>query len=191
MFKTTTSILQANMSMVQQKLFPYLPPYVQSFLVSLKENYLGLKILSVIISLGLVILIVYQIILLRKRLHQPLEMLTESIDAPELPKKKITKQWEAILARLETEQESEYKMAVIEADKILDDLLEKIGYEGENMAERLKQITPAQMVHINEVWEAHKLRNRIVHEPDFHLTCPQARRAIEIYQKALEDLEMI
>ena len=113
------------------------------------------------------------------------------MSAPGLPKKKMVKRWESVLANLGREDENSYKLAVIEADKIFDDILKKIGYQGEDMGERLKQLTPAQTANLDEVWQAHKLRNQIVHEPDSKLTRAQAQRAVEIYQRALEDLEAV
>jgi hypothetical protein len=150
-----------------------------------------LKIISLIVSGLLFIAVIFLISRLRSQIRRSLEMVTESVAGPELPKKVVVKKWESVLEKLAKDDEDSYKLAVIEADKIFDDLLKKIGYLGEDMGERLKQLTPAQLSNLDEVWQAHKLRNQIVHEPDFHLTHSQARRAIEIYQRALEDLEVI
>ena len=150
-----------------------------------------LKIISLFISLLLVAIAIILIFQIRKQLKKSLEMISQSIDEPSFPKKAMVKKWETVLAKLETDDESSYKLAVIEADKIFDDLLKRIGYQGEDMGERLRQLTPAQTANLNEVWQAHKLRNQIVHQPDFHLTHSQAQRAVEIYQGALEDLEAL
>ncbi|PIV10498.1 MAG: hypothetical protein COS49_00240 [Candidatus Portnoybacteria bacterium CG03_land_8_20_14_0_80_41_10] len=150
-----------------------------------------LKIISLIISALLLAAVILLIIRLRKQLKKSFELIAESISAPGLPKKKMVKRWESVLANLGREDENSYKLAVIEADKIFDDILKKIGYQGEDMGERLKQLTPAQTANLDEVWQAHKLRNQIVHEPDSKLTRAQAQRAVEIYQRALEDLEAV
>ena len=105
--------------------------------------------------------------------------------------KKTFKQWAKITKRLETGKEAECKLAVIEADKILDDSLKRLDYHGEDMGERLKQVKSDQLANIDELWQAHKVRNRIAHEPDFRLTQAQARRAIEIYQRAMQDLKAL
>ncbi|MFH1551853.1 MAG: hypothetical protein ABIC36_03180 [bacterium] len=151
-----------------------------------------IKIFSFIISLALLIAIIYLIIKLRKSIKATLEMALESTSiASNLPKKEMDKKWESILEKLETKDENAYKMAVIEADNMVDNMLKATGYQGEDMGERLKQITSAQLANINELWEAHKVRNRLAHETDFHLSHGQAKRAIEIYQRALENLEAI
>jgi len=59
------------------------------------------------------------------------------------------------------------------------------------MGGRLKQIDSEQLANIDEVWQAHKLRNRLVHETDFKLKEHEAKRVIEIYEKALQDLEAL
>ena len=42
--------------------------------------------------------------------------------------RKIVKVWNRITARLDTGLESEYKLAVIEADSMLDDILKRMGF---------------------------------------------------------------
>ena len=151
----------------------------------------SLKIISFIISSLLLIAVVFLIFQIRKQIKKSLEIIAESVAAPGLPKKALTKKWQSILDKLAKDDENGYKLAVIEADKVFDDLLKRIGYQGEDMGERLRQLTPAQTANLDEIWQAHKLRNQIVHEPDFKLTHSQAERAVEIFQRALEDLEAI
>jgi hypothetical protein len=171
------------------KIYDYLFAYFTS--VEWQRTILTLKIISLIISGLLFIAVVFLIFRIRANIKKSLEMMVESVAAPGLPKKAMVKKWESVLEKLEKGDENSYKLAVIEADKIFDDILKRIGYQGEDMGERLKQITSAQLSNIDEVWQAHKVRNQIVHNPDFHLTHTQAKRAVEIYQRALEDLEAI
>lgn len=84
---------------------------------------------------------------------------------------------------------SEWKLAVIEADKILDKILESKGYEGATMGDKLKQLVPADLPEIyDDVWEAHKIRNRIVHEPNFELSQGDVRTVVGIYTRAIKKL---
>ncbi|MEA2113689.1 MAG: hypothetical protein U9P63_03500 [Patescibacteria group bacterium] len=156
-----------------------------------EETLFILKTISIILSILLIFVILFLIFQLRKEIKKSLELVTESAVSAALSKKTTSKEWESVLEKIEKEDTDSCKMAVIEADKILDDLLKRNGYAGEDMGERLKQITSAQLFNLDEVWQAHRVRNRIVHESDFKLTHPQAKRAVEIYQKALEDLEGI
>jgi len=150
-----------------------------------------LKIISVIFSIFLLFFIFFILFKIRKNIKKGLLAITESITDSDLPKKELDKKWNSVMDKLEKNNESDYKLALIEADNIFNDLLKQIGYQGEDMGERLKQITEAQLANIDELWQAHKTRNRIAHEPGFKLTYSQAKRAIEIYQRATQDLESL
>jgi hypothetical protein len=102
--------------------------------------------------------------------------------------RKILKQWTKTKGRLETGLESEYKLAVIESDSTLDEVLKKMGYLGDTIGERLEKINVAVLPSVEEVRNAHKIRNNIVHDPDFRLNLDEAKKSIVIYEKALADL---
>lgn len=171
------------------KIYDYLSVYLTS--PDWQGSLSFLKIISLVISSLLFIAVVFLIFQIRTNIKKSLEIMTESVTGPDLPKKVIVKKWQSVLEKLAKDDENSYKLAVIEADKIFDDLLKKIGYQGEDMGERLRQLTPAQVANLDEVWQAHKLRNQIVHQPDSKINHSQAQRAVEIYQRALEDLETI
>ena len=103
--------------------------------------------------------------------------------------RKVVKAWAKITARLETGLESEYKLAVIEADSMLNDILKRMGFGGETLGERLEKLTAATLPNLEQIWEAHKIRNNIVHDPDYRLTLDEARRVLGIYEQALRDLQ--
>ena len=105
--------------------------------------------------------------------------------------KRVTARWKKISKRLEGATESEYKLAVIEADDMLDASLKRMGYAGQTLAERLQRLTSATLPNIEEVYEAHKTRNSIVHNPDFRLSSDDAKKTIEIYEQAFRDLQIL
>jgi len=150
-----------------------------------------LKIISFIISLFLFTILIILLFKMRARIRSSLDIVSESIGAPVLPKMKTTKKWEKLLKQVETGDENAYKLAVIEADKTFDDMLKKIGYQGKDMGERMKQIKPGQMANIDELWQAHRTRNNIVHDPDFKITRSQAEKAVKTYEKILKELQVL
>jgi hypothetical protein len=100
--------------------------------------------------------------------------------------------WDAIKARMDSDNYSDWKMAVIEADSIIDEILKTIGYGGEGLGERLKAVEPSDFDNLQNVWEAHKVRNRIAHEGDkFEMTKEEAKITLEKYEKALKELKYI
>lgn len=106
-------------------------------------------------------------------------------------KGKIIKRWEEVAAKSKSHIESDWKFAVVEADKFMDDLIKQIGFKGRDMGERLKQINPSQISNINEIWQAHKIRNNLVHDPDFKITYSDVEFVVKTYEKTLKELELI
>ena len=92
---------------------------------------------------------------------------------------------------LETANEEEYKLAVIEADGILNDILLRMGFRGETLGDRLKTLTTAIIPNLLEVERAHQTRNNVVHDPDFRLTLEEAQKTIAIYEAVFSNLDLI
>ena len=152
---------------------------------------LTLKILSATFSVIFVFSIFYFIkktSWLRVRYTQDL---TEFFTFKPYEIKKFEKIWAKIAGRLERPSESEYKLAIIEADGLLNEILERMGYQGATLGEKLKKIPADILPGAQDISEAHKIRNNIVHDPDYKITLDQTKKAITIYGKALQDLEAL
>ena len=76
----------------------------------------------------------------------------------------------------------------MEADKLLDYVLQGRGYRGDTMAERMRSAN-RQFSRRNEVWAAHKLRNALAHEVGFDLVPSQVKQSIKAYERAIKDLD--
>lgn len=107
--------------------------------------------------------------------------------------RKIVRQWQKIKSKLDTGLESEYKLAVLKADAMLDLVLARMGFGGKTktLGERLVKLTAASLPNIEEVKQAHKVRNNIVHDPAYRLSLDEAKKVIEAYGKALTDLQAL
>jgi len=105
--------------------------------------------------------------------------------------KRITKLWNKILKRLDTGMESEYKLALIEADDMLDSSLKRMGYTGQTLEEKLGKLTSATIANIDDIYQAHEIRNTIVHNPDYRLSLDEARSTLDIYEKAFNSLQLL
>jgi hypothetical protein len=150
---------------------------------------LSLKIIFIIIFLSFLAVILYS---LRKSSWLRYRFLQDLIEISRFrpyEAEKLSKTWAKVQKRLEIGSESEYKLAVIEADSLLNEVLERMGYRGGALGERLQKVTADALPNVEEVWEAHKIRNNIVHDPDYRLSLDEAKRALEIYEKALTDLQ--
>ncbi len=112
------------------------------------------------------------------------------IKEPEETRK--NEKWESVLSHANSMSPSDWRLAIIEADTILDEMLKKMGYQGENLGERLKSVEPADFNTLDSAWEAHKVRNRIAHEgSDFKLTREDANKVIGMYEQVFREFEYI
>ncbi len=98
--------------------------------------------------------------------------------------------WLAVEQSLVRDNESSYHMAVLNGDKLVDSALRDRGFSGQTMGERLKTANDT-WSRRNDIWQAHKLRNKIAHEPDVRVTYDQARVALRSFKQALKDLGAI
>ena len=101
---------------------------------------------------------------------------------------KFKEGWEGVLSHINSPGESDWKLAIIEADKLADNLLIQKGYKGDSMAERLAGVEKGELRSIDLLWEAHKVRNRIAHKTGFKLSHSEATRALSYYKESLEEL---
>ncbi len=105
----------------------------------------------------------------------------------DLDKKDIKSRWKEIEAMLEGPGEMDYKIAVMEADKLLDYVLKSMSMSGKDMGERIR-FASFKFGRLRKVWWAHVLRNQLVHETTFTLDRGTAKRALKTFKTALEEL---
>lgn len=80
-----------------------------------------------------------------------------------------------------------WPLAVIDADKLLDDALRRCRYKGKTMGERL--VSAQRDIKDNDaVWYGHKLRNQLVHEDKTKLREREVKDALLGIRSALKDL---
>lgn len=97
--------------------------------------------------------------------------------------------WQEVLASLNSKEPTVWRHAIMEADKILEEIVARLPVAGNTLGERLKNVEPGDFLTINEAWEAHKVRNRIAHEPGFQLSEREAKLAVERYRKVFEEFD--
>jgi hypothetical protein len=102
-----------------------------------------------------------------------------------LNRKDYQKRWSKINKTFGMSEEG-MRLAIIDADKLLDKAMKQSGVRGDSMGERLKNAKNIISGYQN-VWDAHKLRNRLVHE-EVSLKKSQATRALGAFKKALKSM---
>lgn len=108
-------------------------------------------------------------------------VLIANFSKPRLNKNYFTKHWEQL------QRESNLETALIKADSLLDEALKHARIKGDTMGERLNS-GAGFLRDINGTWTAHKLRNRVVHEPDAKVSKAEVEQALKQLKKALKDI---
>ncbi len=101
------------------------------------------------------------------------------------------RRWNKIQSLLASYNQNDWKQAIIEADIILDEMLDKMGYDGTSIGEKLKQIEQSDFLTLNYAWDAHKIRNRIAHGGSLVLSKDEAERVIGLYEKVFREFYYI
>ena len=122
--------------------------------------------------------------------HHKIRNQYKPLPVEEVEAKGLMVQWQVVLDHVDSENPAEWKLAILEADNMLDEILEDQGYFGETVAEKLKAMTPSRIVSYDDVWDAHKVRNQIAHGGaiDMELTKKTARDTVTKFGNAFKDL---
>lgn len=99
-------------------------------------------------------------------------------------KKKVDQKFNEINQLLAIDNESAFRTAVIEADKLLDFVLKARGVRGTTLGERLKN-SESLIRDLNNIWFAHKVRNRLVHDLDSKIKRNETTQVIKIFKKSI------
>ncbi len=99
--------------------------------------------------------------------------------------------WRKVREKASVGSPESLRLAVIEADTIVDGVLKEIGISGEHMADRLAKVNPDTLKSLERVWRAHRLRNDLAHTPGFSLSAEDAREAIEDYEAFLKEIGVL
>ena len=157
-------------------------PQVEGWLLILKISFIAF-------SLGLIVFMIFLLVKSSWLKFLILYDTAEFMSFRPYGVKRLEKRWGKITVRLDTGLESEYKIAIIEADSMMDDTLKRMGYGGESLGERLEKLTPATLPNIENIRQVHQIRNNIIHDPDYKLSLDDAKNLLEVYERAFRELQ--
>jgi len=164
-----------------------------SYLISpeLQEKLLVVKIIFIFISLALLVMIFIFSLRTQYFKFRFLEDWVEFFTFQAYGKGKIAKIWRRIRKRVKGVRETEYKLAIIEADDLLDDILGKMGFPGKTLKEKLEKVTPSIISNLEQLKEVRKIRDEVLHNPDFKISQEETEKALNIYERTLQDLQAL
>ncbi|KKQ87873.1 MAG: hypothetical protein UT09_C0009G0027 [Parcubacteria group bacterium GW2011_GWF2_38_8] len=100
--------------------------------------------------------------------------------------------WIKVLNYLSSTNESDWKLAVIEADTMLEELMTQLGFKGENLGDKLKGADRENFRSLSSAWEVHIIRNKIAHEgASFNFSLREAKRVIALYEQIFREYGFI
>jgi len=91
--------------------------------------------------------------------------------------------WKQVLAHIGSDNPSDWRLAILEADIVLEETLDRAGYVGETLGDKLKNAENRPFNSLNAAWEAHKIRNAIAHQGQgFELNQREAARVVGLFE---------
>jgi len=149
-------------------------------------------VISLTLSLIFAAIVVYSVtrlFQLRQAEYKYFQAMAHSVAAQDLPKTRL--RWNHILDEANSENPQNHRLAILEADIMLGELLDELGYRGETLADRMRQVPKLNFNTIDLAWEAHRARNRIAHEAGFEMSPYEVRRIIGLYDKVFREFGFI
>ncbi len=150
-------------------------------------------VISVLFSLFLTAGTIYSVIrILQIRKHEENRFAAAAhpVAAHDIPKAQL--RWNRIKEEISSESEQSWRLAILEGDIMLNELLDLLAYRGETMADKMKQVERADWKTIDLAWEAHRMRNAIAHQGSMQrLSDREARRVIGLYEQVFKEFKFI
>jgi hypothetical protein len=102
------------------------------------------------------------------------------------------KRWDDVEYHIGTNNPNDWKLAIIEADIMLGEMLENIGYAGVTIGDKLKSASASSFTTLDQAWRAHRVRNEVAHGgADFVLTKKMAEDTIKQYKMVFKEFGVI
>lgn len=171
------------------------PELVHQFFSFLHEGFIGSLVMWLSLIAGILCSAFFAAIVVitfkYRQIFKP-KIRVPSVPIPQQKEKtSMAEPWSGVQKKIESAYPSDWNLAVINADSIFDEVLKDMGLQGTTLGDRLKQLDFSKLRSLNDVWEAHKTRNRIAHETDRAITHEEAKRAVSLFEKALRELEYL
>lgn len=146
-------------------------------------------VLAILVSLAALGVLVYATMRLFQIREEEKEQY-ETVSKHEEHERLESSRWQYIKERIASTNEDDWRAAIIEADIILDEILTRLGYQGDTVGEKLRAVNPSHFASLNNAWEAHRVRNEIAHQGSaYPLTDRLAYRTIANYEAVFREHE--
>lgn len=160
---------------------------------ALVEGWFAFSFISIAISIPFLAIIVYCLIRIRQIRHR--EVLAFRAAQRTVAHEDVSRtqlRWNRVEEQAGSSNPESWRLAILEADIMLSELLDMQGYKGETLADKMKQVDRAQFNSIDAAWDAHQVRNRIAHDGTAHeISAQDVRRVIGLYRRVFKEFRYI
>ncbi len=145
-----------------------------------------------IIAIILIASIIYswvRIFEINKKEHMEHKLLfaKEHVSESPMPLPIQNPRWEQVKNHIKSDTPADWRLAILEADLMLEDLLVTLGYREGTIGEKLKSIEPSDFPGHDRAWWAHRVRNNIAHQGSTYiLGKAEARNTIDIFEEVFK-----
>lgn len=151
------------------------------------------SLITLIASIPFLAVVLYcwtRIIQIRRGERRAVEAAQRTVSTQDAPRTLL--RWNRVSEQASASNPESWRLAILEADIMLNELLDLQGYKGETIADKMKQVDRATFNSIDAAWEAHKVRNVIAHTGVAHdLTPREVRRVIALYERVFKEFRYI
>ncbi len=183
-----------NIEYLFNKILEYVGPVVD--FITNPNMWSTLGIISIMLSIIFLFIIIFSLVrMIEIQIHEK-EEIEHEIHEAYLKQKEIERtlnpRWHYIQTLIESPNESDWRVAIIEADKMLEEILKDRGLSGNTVSELLESAKESGYMSIQDAWSAHLKRNQIAHEgSDFQLSQIEGRKIIKMFQNFFEELRVV
>lgn len=183
-----------NIEYVFSKIVEFARPIINFF--SNPNTWTNLGIISGLLSIVCIAIIVWSIVRMVEIQIYDKEEVNHEIHEALLREKERNRnanpRWHYIQTLIESPNDSDWRVAIIEADSMMEEILREKGLTGSTVSELLEAAKESGYRSIQDAWDAHLVRNQIAHEGvNFPISQLEGRRVVKMFQNFFEELRVI
>lgn len=145
-----------------------------------------------ILFIGFLIVMIYTRVRINEIEAEATDKFKSHFTPMKKPEERANARWQNIERMFDSANPNDWRVAIIEADSMLEEFIRSLGYPGSNMGEQMKNIKPGEFPTLQNAWEAHKVRNRIAHEGmNYQLSQREVTITRRHYETVFHDARLI
>ena len=155
---------------------------------ALQETLFPVKVLFITVSVLFICFIIWSLYKTEWLKNYILFDIVEFLTMRPYGIKKVSRIWNQTIEKVQTNNQAEYKPAIIKINKILNDILKKSDNEGKDLEERLSKFNEDSFPPLLQILESNKICKEMISNPNYELDIEEAKKMLKAYKEAFECL---